>query len=110
MSLWEGSWVSEQQAEEQLRQVQAIVEGDRKARMSAHRYKEPEVARSIHTSCLSSAEYHDERGNACMAHAKRLQAKYWARRMGITNDARYEQLKLDVPGYSYVDQLMRRQG
>lgn len=81
MSLWEGWWVSEQQAEEQLRQVQAIVEGDRKARMRAHRYKEPEVARSIHAGCLSSAGYHAERGNVCMAHAKRLQAKYWARRM-----------------------------
>lgn len=77
--------------------------------MQAHRYKKPEIARLEHSSAIFLQEHYARIGNVCMAHAKRLQGKYWARRIGITNEARYEQLNLDIPGYSYVDQLMRRQ-
>lgn len=48
--------------------------------MQAHRYKKPEIARLEHSSAIFLQEHYARIGDVCMAHAKRLQAKYWARR------------------------------
>lgn len=74
--------------------------------MLSHRFKYPESARYLHGVAQVEANRYERAGNVCMAHAKRLQARYWARRMGIANEAQYKQLELDVPGYSYVHKLM----
>lgn len=55
-------------------------EGVEHALMRAHRYKAPEVARGLHQNAQICAKQCQRIGNACMAHNKRLQAKYCARR------------------------------
>ena len=50
---------------------------------AAHRFRNAEMARLNHALCIDDMQRAEKIGNVCMAHAKRLQAKYWARRMVV---------------------------
>lgn len=50
-------------------------------RMDAHRCRSTELARVYMNQADIDLVEALDRGNVCMAHAKRLQARYWARRM-----------------------------
>lgn len=67
-------------------------------RMLSHRFKYPESARYLHGVAQVAANQYERAGNVCMAHAKRLQARYWARRAFP--------LKLVPPSYSLVAHLI----
>ena len=61
-----------------------LEKGMEHALMRAHRYKHVAVARGLHQHAQMCAEQCERFGDPCMAHAKRLQARYWARRMQRT--------------------------
>ena len=50
------------------------------SRTLSHRFKYPESARYLHGVAQAESIRYERAGNVCMAHAKRLQARYWARR------------------------------